>query len=399
MKKVLIVNYYFKFGGISSSLNNLLDSFSKEEGYSIDLFLLNSEIDSKYRLPKNVNIIQANYLSKIFFKSFKETIQFGTIIDKLVAIILLIFSKIFGFKFMMKIIIKLEKKLKGYDIAISFSNDIYKSNVSFFERNFSGGCNYFVEKNVSSRKKVAWVHNDPYRLNLNHYRCQKTYKNFDTIVNVSYACKSKFDKIIPEFKDKSIVIGNLINTQKLVDLSNQFEPSFDNNIFNMVTVARIDNQQKRIDKIIEISKQLKSEKKKFSWTIIGGGPDLEKLKQEVIDMELTKNIFFLGKMNNPYPYMKFADLTVLTSDYEAQGMVISESLTIGTPVLSTDFEAAYEFINPGVNGYIEKKEIDYLCEKILELIDNPDIIKELKKNTSEIIRSNNYELFLNMVRG
>ncbi|MDT2830949.1 glycosyltransferase [Vagococcus carniphilus] len=398
MKKVLIVNYYFKFGGISSSLSNMLEKLSEESQYSVDLLLLNDEVDPKYQIPDNIKLLKVNFITRIFFKSFKENYTDGLLYEKLISGLLFFLCKIFGFQRITEFVIDLEKKHGDYDIVISFSNDIYRKNSSFFERSYSGGCNYFAEKKVNAKYKIAWIHNDPEKLGFNYDICFSSYKNFDKIVNVSTACKKKFDAIIPEFQEKSIVIGNSMDIKGIREKALENNP-YCESTFNIITVARIDNQQKRIDKILFIAEKLRKENLNFIWTIVGDGPDLEKLQNLRDDMNLEANVQFVGKKNNPYPYMKNANCLVVTSDYEAQGMVITEAILNRTPVISTNFDASFEFIDDGINGFIVDKEVNSIFLKIEQLIKEPYILENMKKNMKENIKDDNFEKIKVMLEG
>ena len=47
-------------------------------------------------------------------------------------------------------------------------------------------------------------------------------------------------------------------------------------------------------------------------------------------------MFFLGFKPNPYKYILKSDLFLITSKYEAFGVVIVESLMLGIPIVATD---------------------------------------------------------------
>jgi glycosyltransferase involved in cell wall biosynthesis len=72
---------------------------------------------------------------------------------------------------------------------------------------------------------------------------------------------------------------------------------------------------------------------------------------------------------------------VLTSDYEAQGMVLSESLILGTPVITTNFPAAREFVVDGENGFVVERSIDALYEKVEMVIKSPTLLKRMSSKS------------------
>ena len=70
--------------------------------------------------------------------------------------------------------------------------------------------------------------------------------------------------------------------------------------------------------------------------VLGEGSERKSLEILSRELELDKNVDFIGFVQNPYAFMKNADLFVLASTYEGFGNVIAESLSVGTPVVVTD---------------------------------------------------------------
>jgi glycosyltransferase involved in cell wall biosynthesis len=73
--------------------------------------------------------------------------------------------------------------------------------------------------------------------------------------------------------------------------------------------------------------------------ILGEGqlrPDLEQL---AADLGVSDRVRLPGAVLDPYPYMREADLFVLSSAWEGFGNVIVEALAVGTPVVSTDCQS------------------------------------------------------------
>lgn len=70
--------------------------------------------------------------------------------------------------------------------------------------------------------------------------------------------------------------------------------------------------------------------------IVGQGPLRQELEQHAQTLGIGDRVIFAGQRANPYPWMKAADLFVLASEYEGLGIVLTEALACGTPILSTD---------------------------------------------------------------
>lgn len=126
-------------------------------------------------------------------------------------------------------------------------------------------------------------------------------------------------------------------------------------------------QQKRHD--ILIRAYAKSQRLK-PLVLVGTGPLLEQSKQLVHELGLEQQIIFAGFQKNPYPWIFQADFMVLSSDFEGLGLVILESIALGTPVISTDCPSGPAEILPPQN-LVPVKDIDALAAKIDEACQAP----------------------------
>jgi len=111
-----------------------------------------------------------------------------------------------------------------------------------------------------------------------------------------------------------------------------------------------------------------------SFTIAGDGSLRENLERLVKQLNLSKNIKFVGKVNpsEVQQYFRNADVFVhhsITSsagDQEGIPNVIMEAMAMGLPVISSYHAGIPELIKSGQNGFLVKeKDIDGLTEKML----------------------------------
>ena len=376
--KILFVNPHFKIGGIATSLYNLIEKLTENKDLQINVISLNPYFDDKFEdLRHRVNVKSPFFLKLLFITKKEAQLNLNTL--QLICYYLIKTpAKLAGIgpsrKFFSKYYYSINKT-KDYDVAISFSNDIPLNGANF-------GSNDFVEYAVEANKKIAFIHNDLDKLGITRPYILKRYKNFDGIVNVSESCKKDFEKLVSEFTNKSFLVHNFIDPVVIWNKGNEFlKIPFDKSVTSFITIARLDNTQKRIDRIINIASRLKENDYSFSWCILGNGQDLEYLKNLALEARVDDKVTFMGFVQNPYPYLKSADCFVLTSDYEAQGMVLSASLILGTPVITTNFPASKEFVVDGENGFITEKSVEALYQKVEEVIRNPKLLEKISSNT------------------
>jgi glycosyltransferase involved in cell wall biosynthesis len=152
--------------------------------------------------------------------------------------------------------------------------------------------------------------------------------------------------------------------------------------------------QKRYDVLLDAFKLVKSNIK----LLILAKED-KKLQKMIDERGLSDKVIVLGFKKNPYPYIKNAKLTVLSSDREGLPTVLIESLILNTPVVSTncptgpseiltdelskwlvpvgDSKTLAQKINKALNNKIEIKE------KYLNKFHKDFIIKEYKRLIDE----------------
>jgi len=70
--------------------------------------------------------------------------------------------------------------------------------------------------------------------------------------------------------------------------------------------------------------------------IVGDGPEKKSIESLISKLELEDKVVLTGWLSNPYPVIKNAVLTLLSSDYEGLPTVLVESFVLSTPVVSVD---------------------------------------------------------------
>ena len=129
--------------------------------------------------------------------------------------------------------------------------------------------------------------------------------------------------------------------------------------------------------------------------VIGGnGPEKGNLERLTEELNLKKNVFFAGYIEDiDLPeYYGFADVFCLPSinlngQTEALGVVLLEAMACGTPVIGSDVGGIPDIIEDGYNGFLvpEKSPKD-LADKIIELLSNRKLAEEFAANGLKTVR-------------
>lgn len=360
-KKILFAAQNFAVGGVQKALMNLLCTLSEKEEYELHVFTFTGG-PLLSELPENVTVLTGGKLLRIASESFGSVLARKNPVDILLRIAVTAYARLFGSeRFYRKCFLRVRYK-ERFDAAVSYFTDVPAGY-------FNKGTNLFVAEFVDSPIKAAWIHTDPILSGFDRTYCKRVYKPFDKIVCVSDGVRQKFISLLPEYAVKCEVRHNVFCERDIQKKSTAYIPFENKNCFHIVTVARVDNASKRIDGIVKLCRRLaESGCNAFCWHIVGSGPDLVKNQELARRLETEDKVRFEGEKDNPYPFIKNADLFALYSAYEGFPLVIGEAMILHTPILTTRYAAASEQIPPNC-GEIADSDEEYfqlLREKIAQ---------------------------------
>lgn len=137
--------------------------------------------------------------------------------------------------------------------------------------------------------------------------------------------------------------------------------------FVVIFLGRI-APEKSIDILIDAMEDIVKVKDNICLMVVGGGPQLDELKDIVEKKNLQQYIYFTGPKESQYVPLFYhaSDLFVSASVTETQGLTFIEAMASGIPVLARYDKNLDGVICDGRNGYFFKDKDD-LVQKIIDL--------------------------------
>jgi len=138
---------------------------------------------------------------------------------------------------------------------------------------------------------------------------------------------------------------------------------------HFVHVSNFAANCKNVKGILKAFKILQDKGYPFTLKMVGAGDDFGLAKQKVIEYNLN-NITFTGFIygQDVVSAMQEGVALIMFSNYENQPVVITESLSLGMPVIATTVGGIPEMINETNGILVEPNDVDALSESIAKII-------------------------------
>ena len=366
MKKILIVNNNMHIGGVQKALINLL--WCIRDSYDITLLLFHKGGECLKDIPPEVTVIAPEspyrYLG---MTKYDKVSRYQSLMRSFFAAV----TRIFGRKYAIALMALGQNKLTGYDAAIS-----YLHNGS--DKMFYGGCNEFVLRHVSAKKKITFLHGDYILCGANTRQNAKQYARFDVIAACSQGCADSFLQAHPEMQERVKTVPNCLRFEDIQEKAEKAPVQLPADKLQIVTVARL-GKEKGVERAVQVIARLGDLKEKLHYHIIGDGVQKPLLLQLIRENGLDDIITLHGMLENPYGYIQAADLLMIPSYSEAAPLVIGEAACLGTPILSTETSSARQMVEKTGFGWVCGNSETAMEEMLRGLLSEPSVLEERKQ--------------------
>lgn len=374
-KNVLFVMNNLNCGGAEKALISLLETIDYSM-YNVDLFLFRHEGLFLSKIPEQVRLLEEpaeyQYFNMPLKKAMLDCIKKG---KADIALARLLAGYIFKsesnrarceqrvWKYISK---SLKKISENYDIAIGY---LEKSPI------------YFCIDKVNAKKRIGFIHNDYDELGMNSDIDMKYFDKLESIVTVSEECANVLKERFPLYKKKIKVMFNIVSPNVINEMSLEKIDVKDKRT-KIVSVGRL-HYQKGFEMAIRACKELEEDGYDICWYVIGEGEERIYLEEKIREKKLQGKFVLLGMKENPYPYVREADIYVQPSRFEGKSIAIDEAKVLRKPIVVTNFSTAKDQIVNEENGIVVEMDHHAISEGIKKLINSEELRNKLISNLSK----------------
>ncbi|HPI67527.1 MAG TPA: glycosyltransferase [bacterium] len=204
------------------------------------------------------------------------------------------------------------------------------------------------------------------------------------IFAVSQAVKDYSHKKDGINAQKIKVIYNGIDTAKFI----QTEFNFNHKNPIISCIGRLEEQKGQKYLILAMTEIIKKYPGARLW-LVGNGSQQKNLKAQTDKLNLKNSVELLPATPDVKAILQKTDIFVLPSLWEGLGIVLLEALAALKPVVASRIAAVDEIIIDNQTGLLaEPKNSLDLANKIICLLENPNLAKELATNGQKMILEN-----------
>ncbi len=161
------------------------------------------------------------------------------------------------------------------------------------------------------------------------------------------------------------------------------ELSLDPDTKVVAMIAPFKPQKAPLD-FVKVANQVIEKRPETQFLLIGDGELRSEIERLIKALNLEKKVILTGWRRDISQILKVMNILVLTSRWEGLPRVFPEAMASELPIVATKVDGAPEAIEEGVNGFlVSVGDIRGMTEKIITLLDNPEMAKEMGKKGRE----------------
>ena len=360
-KKIIFVTEALWIGGIETAMANLLKSLDYDK-CDVTCLILRNDQTMAPQLPEQVRLLVADRHDAV---SFREPYSYARLYhlteessnpSRLHRAMMWVVPAIKW----------IENRLYICYIRENLKDERFDTCVIYSDRTAEAAV-----RGIRADRFLLFYHHGAMR---REYHDEIGYRKSEKIIAVSHAVEQKLRKFRPTHAHKMMTLHNLADVEGIRAKGTESVPeAFPEDKFHIVSCGRV-SHEKGMDLAVEACAELVTRgHNHIHWWIVGGGPAEQEVREKIAELRMEAYVTMLGMKNNPYPYIKRADLYVQPSRFESYGLTIAEAMVLGKPIISTDTDGAGEIITHGENGSLCTIDARSIADAVRNAMEHPKV--------------------------
>ena len=373
-KRIFIAIHYLEIGGVEISLIGLLNAIDYSR-YKVDLFVYSHQGELMKLIPKEVNLLPEIPKYAQIEQPMTSVLKRGYV-DVVLA---RLWAKIRFAAYVRRVKPKDGSAVFQYvaNVVTPCLPSLHHLGVYDLAISFLTPHNIVLQK-VQARKKIAWIHTDYSRIDVNAALELPVWNGYDYIASISPDVSRTFLSVFPSLQGKLVEIANILSptfvrsrAEAKVDLS-----VFGDEAVKLLSIGRF-SYPKNFDNVPDILRRIRKQGIDARWYLIGYGGEEPLIRQRIWEAGMENYVVIIGKRANPYPYIQACDLYIQPSRYEGNSVTVREAQMLCKPVVVTDYPTAASQIQNGKDGVIVPLENAACAEGIVRVIQDAELQSRL----------------------
>lgn len=360
-KKLIFITEALWIGGIETALVNLLNRLDYDR-YNVTCLILRDCQEMAYRIKPKCRLIVSDRQHAVTFREGYHYKRMYNLMEepqhasKLRRLIWRILRLILRAPEARRYAAYVKKQMGGehFDTAVIYSDRAAETAV----------------RAVSADRFLMFYHHGAMR---REYHDELGYHRAEKVIAVSEALAEKLKAYRPMYAGKIIAVNNLIDVAGVREKSLETpETVFPKDCFNIVSCGRLASAKGMDLAVAACAKLVNDGLTDIRWWIVGGGPEEPSLRAQIRALGVERYVTLLGMQDDPYPYIRQADLYVQPSRFEGHCVTVLEARLLAVPILATR-NAAEEQIEDGKTGRLCKPDSASIADAAADLYRMPEL--------------------------
>jgi glycosyltransferase involved in cell wall biosynthesis len=154
---------------------------------------------------------------------------------------------------------------------------------------------------------------------------------------------------------------------------------------DLIFVGRL-SEYKRPDRLLKVVAGVVKSIPEMKATLVGDGPDRAALEAQAKELNIEKNVIFLGQRTDVPALLGRAKLFTLTSRWEGVSIAMLEAMAMKAVPVVSEVGDLKDFARNGETGYaINEENLEEFVSRIVELLSDDQLRNRLAQNARELV--------------